>query len=120
MVIGSVDMMNKLATSMSMQIITHVVTLHLHIVAHLIKARGTDHVALAINLPGDGSILRAHLIVTGGTSGRASVVSNIRSHLAISDHTTDHIRVEVRFIIDNGEDLSMNTDIRGNVLSAKS
>ncbi|KAL7437468.1 hypothetical protein ACHAXM_005922 [Skeletonema potamos] len=99
-------------------IIHHAIALEQHIVAKLVKGGGTDHVALTIYLPGDGSVLRAHFVVTGGSSGGSSVVVNIISHvpLLIDDHATHHIGVEVTFVIHNSEDLAMHTNGVGNIL----
>mmetsp|Transcript_19194 Transcript_19194/g.41570 ORF Transcript_19194/g.41570 Transcript_19194/m.41570 type:complete len:290 (+) Transcript_19194:265-1134(+) len=112
-------MIDKLAGAMSMQIATHVITLHLHVKTHLVETRGTDHVALAVHLPGDGGVLRAHLIVAGSTSSGASVVVDILAHLLVDDHTTDHVTIVKGLVINNSEDLSVHTNGRGNILSAK-
>jgi len=78
-------------------------------------------VALAVNLPSDGSIGGADVVVTSGASCRACVEGDISSHthLGINNHTTDHVRVEVVFIIDNGKHLSMYSNSTGNVLLAE-
>ena len=109
---------DQLATSVGVEIILHVITLEQHILTELVKGGGTDHVALTINLPGDGSVLRAHFVVTGGSSGGSSVVVNIGSHvpLLIDDHTTHHIGVEETLVVHHGEDLAVNTNVAGNVL----
>ena len=44
-------------TSMGVEVITHIITLHLHIIAKLVKARDTNHVTLSIDLPRDGGVL---------------------------------------------------------------
>jgi hypothetical protein len=62
---------------MSMQIITHIITLHLHIIAHFIKGRGTDQVALSVDLPSDRRILSALLVGDLVASGGSSVDGNI-------------------------------------------
>mmetsp|Transcript_18570 Transcript_18570/g.29142 ORF Transcript_18570/g.29142 Transcript_18570/m.29142 type:complete len:348 (-) Transcript_18570:259-1302(-) len=102
-------MTHKLPSSMSMQIITHVITLHLHIITKLIKTRRTNHVTFAIDLPRNRSVLRTHFIVAGSTRGRSRVVVHIRAILTfpIHDHAANHIGVKVGFVIDNREHLSL-------------
>mmetsp|Transcript_11630 Transcript_11630/g.24896 ORF Transcript_11630/g.24896 Transcript_11630/m.24896 type:complete len:250 (-) Transcript_11630:349-1098(-) len=116
MVVGRIFMINKFTTSMGMQVITHVITLHLHVVAHLVKTRGTDHVALTIDLPSYGAVCRAHFVGARVTRGGTCVVGHILAHLSVHNHTADHIRIEVRVIIHNGKDLPMHSNSRSNVL----
>mmetsp|Transcript_4427 Transcript_4427/g.7324 ORF Transcript_4427/g.7324 Transcript_4427/m.7324 type:complete len:247 (-) Transcript_4427:28-768(-) len=118
LVVSDILIFHKLTTSMGMQVITHIITLHLHVVAHLVKTRGTDHVALTIDLPSDGGVSGAHFIGARVTSGGASVLCNVLSHstVFVDDHTTHHVRVEVGVIIHNGKDLPMHSNSRSNVL----
>lgn len=67
--------------------------------------------ALAIHLPGDGRVLGAHLVTALRSSGGSSVHGDIHTHVAIDDHSAEEIRVVVHFIIDNGEDLRLDTDL---------
>ena len=76
-VVGGEFVGNKFSRTMRDQVIRHVVTLVLHVVAQLVKGRSRDHVALAVNLPSDGGVLRTDVVVTGRTSGGTSVVVNV-------------------------------------------
>lgn len=101
-----------------MQIITHVVFLHLHVVTKLVKGRSTDHVAFAINLPGDGGILRAHLVTAGVTGGGSGVSGDILAHSQfwVNNPSSNHIGVVILIVVDNSENLSLNSNSAGNVL----
>ena len=55
--------------------------------------------ALAINLPGDGGVLRADGVVTTSASGGSSVLSDFLAHFSINNHSSHEIRVIVGFII---------------------
>jgi hypothetical protein len=105
---------------MGMQIISHIISLHLHVIAHLVKARGTDHVTLAINLPCDGCILRARLVAASCSCGGSCVDVIVLAHVLIYDHAANHVRVEVGFIIDDGEYLSMHPKGVRNILCGES
>ena len=93
---------------MGVQIGAHVVALHLHVVAHLVEARGADHVTLAIDLPGDGRVLRAHLIAASVSGGGSGVDVNVLAHVLVDDHAANHARVEVGFVVDDCEYLSVH------------
>ena len=41
-------------------------------------------------------------------------------HSLINNHTANHVGVEVRLIVDNGENLSVDSNSIGNVLSSQS
>mmetsp|Transcript_17770 Transcript_17770/g.25167 ORF Transcript_17770/g.25167 Transcript_17770/m.25167 type:complete len:317 (+) Transcript_17770:93-1043(+) len=117
-IVGNKRVHNQLTTSVGVKIISHIITLELHVVTELVEGGGTDHVALTINLPSDGSVLRAHFVVTGGSGGGSSVVVDVSSHVLrlINNHTTHHVGVEVSFVIHNSEDLAVHTNVAGNVL----
>ncbi len=66
--------------SMGMQIITHIIALHLHIIAKLVKGGSTDLVALAIHLPSDRCIGRTNLVAIAITGGRSAVHGDILAH----------------------------------------
>ena len=88
MIVGSQSIRDGFTSTVGVDITIHVVTLLQHIVAQLVKRRCRDHVALAVNLPGDEGVLRADRVVTAVTGGRSSVLGNIHSHITIDDHTT--------------------------------
>ncbi len=119
LVIGNEGILDENTGSMGVQIVGHVVTLGLHVVTELVERRSTDHVALTIDLPGDRSILGADLVVTGGTSGGSGVVMNILSVFTIHNPSSHHVRVEVRFVVDNGENLGLDSNSRSNILGSK-
>ena len=120
LVVSDVLVSDEFTGSMGVQIVGHIVTLLLHVVTKLVEGRGTDHVALAIDLPGDGSVLGADFVVTACSGSGSSVVVDILSVLAINNHSSHHIGVEVRFVIDNGEDLTVDTSGVSNILGFKS
>ena len=51
------------------QVIRHIITLRLHVGAHLIKRRGGDEMARTVYLPRDWGPRRAHGVVSGRTGG---------------------------------------------------
>lgn len=55
--------------------------------------------ALAINLPGDGSVLRADSVVATSTGGGSSIFGDFLAHFSINNHSTHEIRVIVGFVI---------------------
>ncbi len=120
LVVGDVFISDKDTRSVGVQIVGHIVTLLLHVVTELVEGRGTDQVALTIDLPGDRSVLGADFVVSAGSGGGSSVVVDILSVVAINNPSTHHVRVVVFFVVDNGEDLSLDTDGRGNILGSKS
>jgi hypothetical protein len=106
---------NKWARSMSEQVIAHVITLGLHVSAQLVEGRSTDQMALAIDLPCDRSILRAHFIVTSSTSGGSSVHGQVSTLVSINHHTANELAIIVGFVVNNSEDLSLDTNLRRSV-----
>mmetsp|Transcript_918 Transcript_918/g.1175 ORF Transcript_918/g.1175 Transcript_918/m.1175 type:complete len:311 (+) Transcript_918:35-967(+) len=111
---------NKHARAMSVQVITHVITLGLHIGTHFVKRRCRNHMALAVYLPCNGRVLRADCIIAASSRSRASVVGNVRSHCAINNHSSHEVRVIVSLVVHNCKDLRLYTNIIGNVLGPKS
>ena len=97
---------------MGVEVVGHVVALGLHVGAHLVEGGGGYHVALAIDLPGDGRVLGADLVVTAGTGG---VHGNVLAHLTINNHATEEVGVVVILVVDDGEDLSLDADLSGGV-----
>lgn len=82
---------------------------------HLVKSTGAHQVALAIHLPGDGRKLRADFIVARHTRGGARVHGNVLAvaRTGIDNHTTHQVRVVIGLIVDNGENLSLDANLRG-------
>ena len=115
LVVGGELVADQSTGSVGVEVVGHVVTLGLHVGAHLVERRGGDHVALAIDLPGDGRVLGADLVVTAGTGGGAGVHGNVLAHLAVDDHTTEEVGVVVILVVDDGEDLSLDADLSGGV-----
>ena len=116
LVIGDERILDKNTGSVGVQIVGHVITLGLHVVTELVEGRSTDHVALTIDLPGDRGVLGANFIITGSTGGGSSVIVNILSEITIDNPSSHHVRVEERFVIDNGEDLGLDSDSGSNIL----
>lgn len=120
LVVSDVLVSDENTGSMGVQIGGHVVTLLLHVVTKLVEGRGTDQVALAIDLPGDRSVLGADFVVTACSGRGSSIVVDILSVLPINNPSSHQIGVEVRFVIDNGEDLTLDTNGGSNILGFKS
>merc|ERR1739845_229271 len=57
------------ARAVRVDIARHIVMLGFHVGAHLIKARGRDEVALAVDLPSDRRVRRAHCVVARRARG---------------------------------------------------
>lgn len=121
LVIGDQRILDQNPGSMGIQIVGHVILLQLHVVAKLVKTAGANLVALAIDLPSNGRVLRTDLVVTGCTSRGPRVVVNVLAHIVASilHPTTNHVRVKVRLVIDNGKDLGLHAHGRSNILSAQ-
>ena len=68
--------------------------------------------ALPVNLPGDGRILGANSVVDRTAGGGAGVHGKIGAHVAVDNHATHEVRVVVALIIDNGEHLTLNANLR--------
>lgn len=120
LVVSDVLVSDENTGSMGVQIVGHIVTLLLHVVTELVEGRGTDQVALAIDLPGDRSVLGADFVVTACSGGGSGIVVDILSVLPINNPSSHQIGVEVRFVIDNGEDLALDTDGGSNILGFES
>ena len=120
LVVSDVLVSDQLTGSMGVQIVGHIVALLLHVVTKLVEGRGADQVALAIDLPGDRSVLGADFVVAACSGGGSSIVVDILSVLPINNPSSNQIGVEVRFVIDDGEDLALDTNGGSNVLGFKS
>jgi len=111
MVVGREMMCYQLARAMGVEIRRHVIALILHVSAHLVKARGRDQVALAVNLPSDRRESRAHLIVSRSAGSGTRVIGYITPHVTFHDRAADEVWVVVVLIIDYGENLCLHTDL---------
>jgi len=120
LVVSDVLVSDEFTGSMGVQIGGHIVTLLLHVVTKLVEGRGTDQVALAIDLPGDRTVRGADFVVTACSGAGSGIVVEIFSVLPINNHSSHQLGVEVRFVIDNGEDLALDTHGTGNILGFKS
>jgi hypothetical protein len=114
-VVGRMFIGNQLSRAMGVQILSHVVPLGFHIGTHLVKSRGRDEVALSVNLPRDGSKLRADLVVTRFTGGGTSVHGHVFSHVSINNHAAHEVRVVVALVVDDGKDLRLDSNLLGSV-----
>merc|ERR1711981_557132 len=116
LVVSDVLVSDENTGSMGVHIAGHIVTLLLHVVTKLVEGRGTDQVALAIDLPGDRSVRGADFVVAARSGSGSSIVVDILSVLPINNPSSNQIGVEVRFVIDNGEDLTLDTNGGSNIL----
>mmetsp|Transcript_45511 Transcript_45511/g.119564 ORF Transcript_45511/g.119564 Transcript_45511/m.119564 type:complete len:239 (-) Transcript_45511:23-739(-) len=89
----------------------HVVGVHLHVGAELVERRRRDHVAPAIDLPGDGRVARAHLVVALRASRRACVLGHILAVGVVDHHALEQVGVVVGLVVDDGERLRLHADL---------
>jgi len=111
LVIGDKLGVDKFSGSVGVKIVAHVAALRLHVSAQLVKGRGGDQVALAVDLPSERRVCRADFVVAAGSGGGSSVLGDFSSHFAVNDHSAHEVRVEVVFVVNNGKDLGLNTDL---------
>jgi len=109
-VVGGEVISDKFARSVGVEVARHVIGLGLHVSAHLVETRGGDHVAGAVDLPSDGSVLGADLVVAAGTGGGTSVVGNVGAEVTVDDHTADEVGVVKGLVVDNCENLTLDTN----------
>mmetsp|Transcript_2552 Transcript_2552/g.6883 ORF Transcript_2552/g.6883 Transcript_2552/m.6883 type:complete len:209 (-) Transcript_2552:165-791(-) len=109
-VVGGERVEDELARAVRVHVARHVVTLVLHVEAHFVEARRRDYVALAVDLPRDGRVLRADLVVARGAGGRARVVRDVLAHRAVDDHAADQVGVVVGIVVDDREDLALHAN----------
>mmetsp|Transcript_14916 Transcript_14916/g.34522 ORF Transcript_14916/g.34522 Transcript_14916/m.34522 type:complete len:408 (-) Transcript_14916:79-1302(-) len=121
-VVGDECIIDQDTGSMGVEIVGHVVALFHHVGAHLVKGRGRDQVALAVDLPGDGGVRGTDGVVTRSSGGGSGVDGHVGSHseLGLDNHTAEEVWVVVGFIVDNGEDLGLDTNSIGNILGRES
>mmetsp|Transcript_12826 Transcript_12826/g.50118 ORF Transcript_12826/g.50118 Transcript_12826/m.50118 type:complete len:442 (+) Transcript_12826:1725-3050(+) len=120
-VVGAEFVGDVLAGAVGVDVIRHVVSLVEHVLAHLVEGGGGDEVALAVDVPGDGAVRGADGVVAGGASGGASVSGDLLTHDGVGgagtvvgdDHTTEHVGVVVRLVVDNDEDLRLDANLAG-------
>ena len=70
--------------------------------------------ALAVDLPRDWGVCRAHVVVAGCARGGTSVVGNVGPEVAgggREDGATEEVRVVVVFVVDNREHLRLHADV---------
>mmetsp|Transcript_29982 Transcript_29982/g.87529 ORF Transcript_29982/g.87529 Transcript_29982/m.87529 type:complete len:419 (-) Transcript_29982:68-1324(-) len=115
LVVGGELVANEGAGAVGVEVVGHVVALGLHVGAHLVEGGGRDHVALAIDLPGDGGVLGADLVVAGGAGGGTGVHGNVTALLTVDDHAAEEVGVVVFLVVDDGEDLGLDADLGGRV-----
>jgi len=68
---------------------------------------------LAVDLPGDGCVTGADLIVPRGSRSTTSVLGDLAAHAStrINNHTVEQVRVVVGLVVNNGEDLSLDANL---------
>ena len=99
-----------LAGAVRVEVIGHVVTLRLHVSAHLIKRRGGDEMARAVHLPRDWGPVGAKIVFSGRTSGGTSVVGDLLTLVAVNDYASHEVREVVVLVIDDGEHLRLHAN----------
>jgi len=110
-VVGGMFVGNKLSGTVRVQVAAHVVALGLHVGTHLVEGRGRDHVALAVDLPGNGSVRGADLVVSLVSGSGTGVLGNVLSHLAVDNHAAEEVGVVVALVVHNGKDLSLDANL---------
>jgi len=110
LVVRSDVIRGHLAGAVRVEVIGHVVTLRLHVSAHLIERRGGDEMARAVHLPRDRGPLRAHGVVSGRTGGGTGVVGDLLTLVAVNDHASHEVRVVVVLVVDDGEHLRLHAN----------
>ncbi len=117
-VVGCQMVSDKLSGTVSVKVVGHIVALFHHIGAHLVEGRGRNEVALAVNLPSDGRVRRADGVVTAGSGSGSGIDGNINTHvhLGLDNHTLDEVWVVVVFVVDDDENLGVDTNVGGDVL----
>lgn len=117
-VVGAEFVGDVLAGAVGVDVIRHVVSLVEHVLAHLVERGGGDEVALAVDVPGDGTVRGADGVVAGGASGGASVSGDLLTHDGVGagtvvgdDHTAEQIGVVVVLVVDNDEDLRLDANL---------
>lgn len=116
-VVGRVNVVHKLTSPVRVEIIAKIIGLLLHALAHLVKRRSRNEVALAVHLPGDGRKLRANVVVALGTRGRSSVDGKVDSLVLflVNNHAGEEITVVVGFVVDDNKGLRLHSNLRGRV-----
>eukprot|EP00964_Phaeocystis_antarctica_P049624 scaffold28770_cov64-Phaeocystis_antarctica.AAC.6 len=106
---------DELARAVRVDVAVHVVLLLEHLLAHVVEARGRYLVALAIDLPRDRRVARAHVVVARGAGGRAGVDAHVGALvlLLVDDHALDEVHVDIflGLVVDDGEDLRLHADL---------
>ena len=111
LVVRSDRIRGDLAGAVRVEVIGHVVTLRLHVSAHLIERRGGDEMARAVHLPRDRGPRRANIVVSGRTGGGTGVVGDLLTLVAVDDHASHEVRVVVVLVVDDGEHLRLHANI---------
>ena len=111
LVVRSDLILGDLAGAVRVEVIGHVVTLRLHVSAHLIERRGGDEMARAVHLPRDRGPHRANIVVSGRTGGGTGVVGDLLTLVAVDDHASHEVRVVVVLVVDDGEHLRLHANI---------
>jgi len=68
-------------------------------------------VALAVDLPGDGGVLGADAVGAAVARGGTSVEDHVIALLGVDDHAPNEVGVVVLLVVDDGEDLGLDTDL---------
>mmetsp|Transcript_16077 Transcript_16077/g.20385 ORF Transcript_16077/g.20385 Transcript_16077/m.20385 type:complete len:569 (+) Transcript_16077:443-2149(+) len=103
---------NELARAVRIEVILHVIFLLLHLFAHFVKGRRRNEAARTVDLPRDGRVARAHVIVTGGPRSGAGVLGNV--DVLIHDHSVKQVlsvREVIAFVVDNREGLRLHANL---------
>merc|ERR1719201_296714 len=100
------------ARAVRVEVARHVVLLRLHVLAQVVEGRGRDDVALAVDLPGDRGVARAHVVVARGAGGGAGVHGDVLPVAVALDGAGDQVVLLVRLVVDDDEGLRLHADLR--------
>merc|ERR1719201_695529 len=78
----------------------------------LVDGRCRDDVALAVDLPGDRGVARAHVVVARGAGGGAGVHGDVLPVAVALDGAGDQVVLLVRLVVDDDEGLRLHADLR--------
>ena len=67
--------------------------------------------ALPVDLPSDGGVHRANLIVARSSGGGARVLGDLLPHVSVDDHAAEEVGVVVFLVVHHSEHLRLNTDL---------
>jgi hypothetical protein len=115
LVVGRELVSNEFAGAVGVQVVGHVVSLRLHVCAHLVEGRCRDKLAVPVHLPGDWSVARANRVGPFVPGCGARVKGKVCAVIAVDNHATHQVRVVVIFVVHNHKRLGLDPNgfVRG-------